>query len=53
MLRIGDLVVADWGTFTWIHDGDLVEQVQVQLFNGMTLIMDRDEFMIMVDDEGF
>lgn len=53
MLRLGDLVVADWGTFTWLHDGDLVEQVRVQLFNGMTIIMDRDEFMMLVDDEGF
>lgn len=53
MLRLGDLVVADWHTFTWMHDGDLVEQVRVQLFNGVTFIMDHDDFMILVDDEGF
>jgi len=53
MLRLGDLVVADWSTFTWVHNGDLVEQVRVHLFNGMTLIMDQDEFMMLVDDEGF
>jgi len=53
MLRLGDLVVGSWGTFTWLHEGDLVEQVRVELFNGLTLIMNPDEFMLLVDDEGF
>lgn len=53
MLRIGDLLVAGWYVFTWIHDGYLMEQIKVQLFNGITLIMDCDEFMTMVDDEGY
>lgn len=51
MLRILDQVVADWVPYTWKHDGETVKQVKVYLFNGMTLIMDYDEFMVMADDE--
>ena len=53
MLRFGNMLVADWGTFTWMLDGELIEQVIVQLFNGMTLIMDTDDFMVVIDDESF
>ena len=53
MLRLGDSIVADWNTFTWLHNGDLIEQVRVHLFNGMVLIMNKDEFMVLVDEESF
>jgi hypothetical protein len=52
MIRILDQVVADWVPYVWAHDGALVEQVQVHLYNGMTLVMDYDDFMVMADDEG-
>jgi len=51
MLRIFDQVVADWGVFTWNYDGMPVDQVQVFLYNGMILIMDLEDFMILADDE--
>jgi len=53
MLRLGYLIVGDWTTFTWLHDGEIVEQVRVQLFNGLTFIMDHEDFMLVVNDAGF
>lgn len=54
MIRIlDDHFVADWGVFTWIYEGKLIEQVQVTLFNGMILIIDMEEFLMISDDGGF
>lgn len=53
MIRVLDQVVADWGFFTWNYDGTPIEQVQVQLFNGITFIMDLEDFMLLANDEGF
>ncbi len=53
MIRITDQVVADWGLFVWEQDGKLHEQVQVCLMNGMTLILDVEEFFMISDDEGW
>lgn len=53
MIRIIDQVVADWGLFIWKQDGVFVEQVQAQLLNGMTLIINLEEFLSISDDEGW
>ena len=53
MIRVLDQVVADWKYYIWYQDGTPVQQVLVHLFNGMTLIMDYDDFMLISDDEGF
>lgn len=53
MIRITDQVVADWGLFVWEQDGEVYEQVQACLMNGMTLILDLDEFLMISDDEGW
>ena len=53
MIRIFDQVVADWGIYVWNHDGEPVNQVRVLLYNGMTLIMDYEEFMWISTDEGY
>jgi len=53
MLRLGDQVVGHWENFTWRFDGELVEQVRVQLWNGITLIMNPEDFMLEIDDASF
>ncbi|MEE9529124.1 MAG: hypothetical protein V3V88_03645 [Dehalococcoidia bacterium] len=54
MIRIlDDHFVADWGVFTWYYEGELIEQVQVLLFNGMLLIIDMEDFLMISDDGGF
>ena len=53
MIRIIDQVVADWGLFVWKQGERFVEQVQVHLFNGMTLIISLEEFLNISDDEGW
>lgn len=45
MIRILDCIVADWGFFNWEYNGKMIQQVEVTLFNGMTLIMDEIEFI--------
>jgi hypothetical protein len=52
VIRLLDQVVADWGVFTFECEGEMVEQVQAHLYNGMTLIMDLDDFFVLTDDEG-
>ncbi len=53
MISILDAVVADWGFKTWYLGDEPVTQVQVRLFNGMTLMMDLEDFMEVTDDEGY
>ncbi len=53
MIRLSDQVVGDWGIFIWEQDGELYEQVKVHLLNGMTFIVDLDEFFAITDDEGW
>jgi len=53
MLRILDQVVGDWNIYVWNFDGEWVEQVRVHLLNGMTLIMDYEDFMGIADDESY
>lgn len=54
MIRIfDDQFVADWGVFTWCYNGELIEQVQVLLFNGMLLVIDMEDFLMITDDGGF
>ncbi len=53
MIRITDQVVMDWGVLVWEQDGKMVEQVEAYLFNGMTLIMDLDDFFTISDDEAW
>jgi len=50
---LDDHFVADWGVFTWNYDGELIEQVQVMLFNGMVLVIDMEDFLLISDDGGF
>jgi hypothetical protein len=50
MISILDFVVADWGFRTWYSLGEPVTQVQVFLFNGMTLMMDFNDFKEITDD---
>ncbi len=52
MLRFLDQIVADWHVFAFEQSGETVEQVEVHLYNGMTLIMDADDFLNVADDEG-
>ena len=54
MIRIlNDNFVADWRVFTWRYEGRLIEQVQVLLFNGMLLMLDMEDFLMISDDGGF
>ena len=54
MIRIlEDHFVADWGVFTWNYDGKTIEQVQVLLFNGIVLIVDMEDFLMITDDGSF
>ncbi len=53
MISILDAGVADWGFKTWYLDGEPVTQVRVRLFNGMTLMMDLEDFKEMTDDEDY
>ncbi len=53
MIRITDQVVADWGLFVWEQDGKMIEQVRAQLFNGMVLILDLDDFFSISDDKSW
>jgi len=50
MISILDQVVADWGFKTWYLAGERVTQVQVRLFNGMTLMMDLEDFREVTED---
>jgi len=50
---LDDYFVADWGVFTWRYQGELIEQVQVLLFNGVLLVIDMEDFLIISDDGGF
>lgn len=51
MIRILGEVVADWRPFIFRHNGHMIEQVQVCLFNGMLLIMNVEDFFFLADDE--
>jgi len=51
MIRILDQFVAAWHPFFFHQDGELFEQVEVYLFNGMFLIMNMDEFLELATDE--
>lgn len=53
MIRILGEVVAEWRPFLFLYEGELVEQVQVYLFNGMLLIMNMEDFLFLADDEAF
>jgi hypothetical protein len=53
VIRIFDQVVADWGIYVWNYDGEPVNQVRVLLYNGMTLVMDYEEFIALSDDGGY
>jgi len=53
MIRIVDQVVANWGVFIWEQNGELVEQVEAYLFNGMVLILDLEDFFSISDDEAW
>jgi hypothetical protein len=53
VIRILDHVVVDWEFYVWEYDGELVDQVKVYLSNGMVLVMDYEEFMVMSNDEGY
>ncbi len=52
MIRLLDQVVADWELVVWESNGETIEQVRAYLLNGMTLVMDIDEFFCATDDEG-
>ena len=52
MIRIVDSVVADWNIFVWEYGGELHEQVEAYLMNGVVLIIDIDDFFnISADDD--
>lgn len=51
MIRIGDQIIIDWGIFVWEQDGEMVEQIQACLFNGIVLIMNLEDFFIISDDD--
>jgi hypothetical protein len=51
VIRLLDSVVADWGYYDWFCDDELIRQVRVQLFNGMTFIMDEADFWSITDYE--
>lgn len=53
MIRVLDRVVADWYYYIWYYNGTPVQQVIVHLFNGMTLILDYEDFMMISDDEAW
>lgn len=54
MIRIlDDHFVADWRIFTWCYQGEMIEQVQVLLFNGILLVIDMEDFLMISDDGGF
>jgi hypothetical protein len=53
MISILDQIVADWGFKTWYSGGETITQVQVRLFNGMTLMMDLEDFREITDDEAY
>ena len=50
MISILEAVVADWRFKTWYLGDEPITQVQVRLFNGMTLMMDLEDFMEVTDD---
>lgn len=51
MIRLLDSIVADWNYHYWICDGEQVKQVMVHLFNGMTFVMDEEDFLAVTDIE--
>ena len=51
MIKLLDHLVADWNYYVWNCDGTPVKQVIVHLFNGITLIMDEEDFMVISDYE--
>ncbi len=53
MISILDHGVADWGFKTWYLAGEPITQVRVRLFNGMTLMMDLEDFKEVTGDEDY
>lgn len=53
LIRLLDRIVLDWGIYSWTHGGERVEQVQVLLSNGMLLVMDFTDFMMLADDDSW
>lgn len=51
MIKLLDHFVADWGYYVWNCDGVLVRQVMIHLFNGITFIMDEEDFLAISDYE--
>lgn len=51
MIKLLDQFVADWGYYVWSCDGMTVRQVMIHLFNGITLIMDEEDFLMISDYE--
>lgn len=51
MIKLLDHFVADWHYYLWNCEGVPVKQVMVHLFNGMTFIMDEDDFLSLSDYE--
>jgi hypothetical protein len=52
VIRFLDQIVGDWGIFSFEQGGEQMEQVEAHLYNGMTIIMDVDDFFNIADDEG-
>jgi len=53
MISILNAGIADWGFKTWYLGDEPITQVQVRLFNGMTLMMDLEDFREMTDNEDY
>lgn len=51
MLSILDAGIADWGFKTWFSNGEPITQVRIRLFNGMTLMMDLEDFQELMDED--
>ena len=51
MIRLlEDHVVLDWNIFSWCYKGEIIQQVQVLLGNGIILILDIEDFLQVSDD---
>jgi hypothetical protein len=53
MISILNAGIADWGFKTWYLGDETITQVQVRLFNGMTLMMDLEDFRELTDNEDY
>ncbi len=53
MISILNAGIADWGFKTWYLGDEPITQVQVRLFNGMTLMMDLEDFRELTDNEDY